>query len=339
MGNSSMVVYTKISPNKNSPRNAKIDKITIHHMAGNCSIETCGNIFAPTSRKASSNYGIDSNGRVGMYVEEKDRSWCSSNSANDHRAITIEVADDTNKAPWHSSKKAMSTLILLCADICRRNGIGSLNYTGDKNGNLTLHKWFTSTSCPGEYLESMMPKIANEVNNLLKSGATTYEWTEGTEIQAKKPVSASSATNTNNSSTSLRKGDKGDSVKDLQRGLNQIMNAGLEVDGSFGKLTENAVKEFQKKYSLTIDGIFGKNSKAKMNELLNATSVAKTTNVPYLVRINTDLLNVRKEPNANSKIVTTVTRGNVYTIVEEIGDWGRLKSGVGFISLNYVIKL
>ena len=167
MSNSSLVDYVKISPNKTSPRNHKIDRITIHHMAGNLSVETCGNVFSPSSRQASANYGIDSDGRVGMYVEEKDRSWCSSNKANDHRAVTIEVADDVIGNGWHSSDKAMNKLVELCADICRRNGITRLNYTGDTNGNLTMHKWFASTDCPGAYLESKFPWIAEQVNKKL----------------------------------------------------------------------------------------------------------------------------------------------------------------------------
>ena len=167
MSNSSLVDYVKISPNKTSPRNHKIDRITIHHMAGNLSVETCGNVFAPSSRQASANYGIDSDGRVGMYVEEKDRSWCSSNKANDHRAVTIEVADDVIGNGWHSSDKAMNKLVELCADICRRNGITRLNYTGDTNGNLTMHKWFAATDCPGTYLESKFPWVAEQVNKKL----------------------------------------------------------------------------------------------------------------------------------------------------------------------------
>ena len=95
MSNSNLVSYTKISPNKTSPRNHAIDRITIHCVVGQCTVETLGNIFAPTSKQASSNYGIGKDGRVGMYVEEKDRSWCSSSSANDNRAVTIEVASDT----------------------------------------------------------------------------------------------------------------------------------------------------------------------------------------------------------------------------------------------------
>lgn len=166
MSNSSLVNYTKISPNKTSPRNHKIDRITIHHMAGNLSVESCGNVFAPSSRQASSNYGIGSDGRVGMYVEEKDRSWCSSSGANDHRAVTIEVADD-RRNPWHSSDAAMNKLIELCADICRRNGIPKLIYTGDTRGNLTMHKWFAATDCPGSFLESRFQLIADEVNKRL----------------------------------------------------------------------------------------------------------------------------------------------------------------------------
>ena len=99
MSNSKLVDYTKISPNKTSPRNHKIDTITIHCVVGQCSVETLGNVFAPTSRRASSNYGIGYDGRIGMYVEEKDRSWCSSSASNDNRAITIEVASDT-KHPY-----------------------------------------------------------------------------------------------------------------------------------------------------------------------------------------------------------------------------------------------
>lgn len=180
MSNSSLVVYTKISPNKTSPRNHEIDTITIHCMAGNCSIETCGNIFAPTSRQASSNYGIGSDGRVGMYVEEKDRSWCSSNAANDNRAITIEVANDGDASTgWHVSDKAMAALIELCADICKRNNIKKLVWSTNKddrvnhkNGcNMTVHRDFANKSCPGDYLYGKHGYIAEEVNK--KLGANT----------------------------------------------------------------------------------------------------------------------------------------------------------------------
>lgn len=167
MSNSSLVNYTKISPNSTNPRNDKIKKITIHHMAGNLSVEACGNIFADPTREGSSNYGIGTDGRVGMYVEEKNRSWCSSNRENDHQAITIEVANDGGAPDWHVSDKALDKLIELCVDICKRNGIDKLNYTGDKSGNLTMHKWFAATGCPGPYLESKFPWIAEQVNKQL----------------------------------------------------------------------------------------------------------------------------------------------------------------------------
>ena len=96
MSNSPLVDYTKISPNRTSPRKQAIDTITIHCVVGQCSVETLGNVFAPATRQASSNYGIGYDGRIGMYCEEKDRSWCTSSSANDNRAITIEVASESN---------------------------------------------------------------------------------------------------------------------------------------------------------------------------------------------------------------------------------------------------
>ena len=169
MSNSPLVNYTKLSPNSTNPRRKPISKITIHHMAGNLSVETCGNVFAPTSRKASSNYGVGSDGRVGMYVEEKNRAWTTSSSANDDQAVTIEVANDQIGGEWHVSDKALEKTIELCVDICKRNGIEKLNYTGDKSGNLTMHKWFASTSCPGPYLSSKFPYIADEVNKRLNA--------------------------------------------------------------------------------------------------------------------------------------------------------------------------
>ena len=169
MSNSSLVNFTKISPNSTNPRNKKISKITIHHMAGNLTVEQCGNGFANKSRQASANYGIGSDGRVGLYVEEKNRSWASSSRTNDNVAVTIEVANDQTGGNWHVSDKALSKLIDLCTDICKRNGIKKLNFTGDKNGNLTMHKYFAATACPGPYLESKFPYIANEVNKRLSA--------------------------------------------------------------------------------------------------------------------------------------------------------------------------
>lgn len=191
MSNSSLVNYTKISPNKNSPRNKPITKITIHHMAGCMNVEECGAMFAKSSRGASSNYAVDNDGRVGMYVEEKDRSWCSSNADNDHQAVTIEVANCKGAPNWEVSDMALEKLIDLCVDICKRNNIEKLNFTGDKTGNLTMHKYFAATACPGKYLESKFPYIADEVNKRLtavsdgwkKSGTKWYYYEDGKMVK------------------------------------------------------------------------------------------------------------------------------------------------------------
>ena len=170
MSNSGLVNYTKISPNS-SARTGKISKITIHHMAGNLSVEACANVFQDTSRQASSNYGVGTDGRIGLYVDESRRAWTSSNRDNDNVAVTIEVANDGGAPDWHVSDKALESTIALCVDICQRNGIPALNFTGDKSGNLTMHKWFANTLCPGKYLESKFPYIAQEVNRRLSVGA------------------------------------------------------------------------------------------------------------------------------------------------------------------------
>lgn len=174
MSNSPLVDYTRISPNKNSPRNHKLDTITIHCVVGQCTVETLGNIFAPTSRQASSNYGVGTDGKIGMYVEEKDRSWCSSNAANDNRAVTIEVASDT-KHPYAVNDRAFAALLDLVTDICKRNGIRKLVWStkkadrvNHKNGcNMTVHRDYANKSCPGDYLYNRHGEIAAEVNRRL----------------------------------------------------------------------------------------------------------------------------------------------------------------------------
>ena len=172
MSNSKLISYTKISPHKNSPRNHKIDTITIHCVVGQCDIEPLGELFQ--TKEASSNYGIGRDGRIGMYVEEKDRSWCSSNAANDNRAITIECASDTSE-PYAVNDKVYNSLIKLLVDICKRNGIKKLVWSTSKNNrvnhlngcNMTVHRDYANKSCPGTYLYERMGKIAAEVNKQL----------------------------------------------------------------------------------------------------------------------------------------------------------------------------
>ena len=178
--NSALVDYVKLSPNMTPNRNHKIDTITIHCVVGQCSVEALGEVFAPVSRQASSNYGIGKDGKIGMYVEEKNRSWCSSNATNDHRAITIEVASDT-KPPYKVNDVALNSLIKLLVDICKRNDIKELKWKNDKSligqvdkQNMTLHKWFSATACPGDYLISKHPYIVSEVNKKLKENNIVY---------------------------------------------------------------------------------------------------------------------------------------------------------------------
>lgn len=181
MSNSSLVSYTKLSPNHSGQRTMKIDRITPHCVVGQCSVETLGNIFAPESRQASSNYGIGVDGRVGMYVEEKNRSWCSSSNANDQRAVTIECASDT-EAPYAFKDVVYNKLVDLCVDICKRNGKTKLLWLGDKTKTLnytpaanemvlTVHRWFANKSCPGDWMYSRMSDLANKVT--AKLGGTT----------------------------------------------------------------------------------------------------------------------------------------------------------------------
>lgn len=190
--NSSLVSYTKISPNRTPNRSHEIDTITIHCVVGQCSVQTLGEVFAPTSRQASSNYGVGYDGKIGMYVEEKDRSWCSSNAANDHRAVTIEVASDITE-PYAVNNKAYAAMLDLVTDICKRNGIKKLVWSANKNDrvnhlngcNMTVHRDYANKSCPGTYLYERHAQIAAEVNKRLaasdsgsQGGASTKDYTK-----------------------------------------------------------------------------------------------------------------------------------------------------------------
>lgn len=186
--NSSLVSYTKLSPNHSGLRNHEIDTISIHCVVGQLSVETLGSIFSNPAKEASSNYGIGSDGRIGLYVEERNRSWCTSSSSNDNRAITIEVASDTTH-PYAVNSKAYASLIKLCADICKRNGIKKLLWKGDKSligqvnkQNMTVHRWFSSKSCPGDYLYNRHGQIASEVNALLGNESASKP------VEAKKSI-------------------------------------------------------------------------------------------------------------------------------------------------------
>lgn len=411
--NSPLVSYTKISPNQSGQRKYPITRISIHCVVGQCSVETLGSIFAPASREASSNYGIGYDGKVGMYVEEKDRSWCTSSADNDNRAITIEVASDTTH-PYAVRDAAYQTLLNLVTDICKRNGKKKVVWFGDKAKTLaytpaademvlTVHRWFANKSCPGDYLYNLHPQIAAEVTKRLGGSDS------GTTPDTGKA-----------SGDALQLGDKGDAVKTMQTMLiacgYSCGSAG--ADGDFGSETLKAVKAFQTDNGLDADGVYGPITKAALEKkhsgngtaaleagtkltlngvkiykssataeasgtktgtfyvwskdqikgrirITNAESrvgvngqvtgwidvadaqvaasgttapAAPSTFTPYLVRVNTAVLNVRKGPATSYAITTQIRKNEVYTIVAEENGWGKLKSGAGWIYLGYTVK-
>ncbi len=252
MSNSPLVNYTKICSKSNPRKNAtynptgKIMKITPHMEAGNLTVESAGEWFITNTRNCSANYSIGSDGRIGLHVPEDHRAWTSSSRANDYLAVTIEIANDGGAPNWHISDKALESLIKLCVDICKRNGIEKLNFTGDKNGNLTMHKYFAATACPGPYLESKFPYIEQEVNRRLG-------------LAIPEPEPGITEPRFNLSFRTLKFGSEGEDVKALQR---LLIGSGCPcgewgADGEFGIATENAVKNYQRKNNLEADGIAG----------------------------------------------------------------------------------
>ena len=145
---------------------AKIDKIFVHHMAGILTAQQCGNVFK--TREASAHYGIGSDGKIGQYVKEENTAWHCANKSYNQRSIGIELSNDGGaKTNWHVSDKTIAKCIDLIVDICKRNGIKKINYTGDLKGNLCMHCWTASTACPGPYLKTKFKYIAKEVNKKL----------------------------------------------------------------------------------------------------------------------------------------------------------------------------
>lgn len=312
--NSPLVSYTKLSPNHSGQRTHSIDRITPHCVVGQCSVETLGNIFLPTSKQASCNYGIGSDGRVGMYCEEKNRSWCSSSNANDQRAVTIECASDTS-APYAFKTVVYNKLIDLCVDICKRNGKKKLLWLGDKNKTLnynpkademvlTVHRWFANKSCPGDWMYNRMGDLAKAVTERLSGvsggGSTTAPPTSKTLYRVRK-------------SWSDAKSQIG-AYSVLENAKKQAdLNPGYEVYDENGKV------------------VYG------------GKTAVTTPFKPYTVRVTIPDLYIRKGAGTNYGTNGFIKPG-VYTIVAEqsgqgASKWGKLKSGAGWISLDFVQKL
>ena len=180
--NSSMVSYTRLSPNHSGQRTHSIDRITPHCVVGQLTAESICGCFTSPSRQASCNYGIGTDGKVSLCVEEKNRSWCSSSNANDQRAVTIECASDKTE-PYAMNSRVYDSLIKLCTDICKRNGKRKLLWLGDRDKTLnytpksdemvlTVHRWFANKSCPGSWLYARLGDLAAKVTAALGTGAS-----------------------------------------------------------------------------------------------------------------------------------------------------------------------
>lgn len=181
--NSSLVSYTKLSPNHSGQRTHSIDRITPHCVVGQLSCESICGCFTSPSRQASCNYGIGKDGRISLCVEEKNRSWCSSSNANDQRAVTIECASDMSE-PYAMNSAVYDSLVKLCTDICKRNGKRKLLWLGDKTKTLnyapksdemvlTVHRWFANKSCPGNWLYARLGDLAAKVTANLGGSSVT----------------------------------------------------------------------------------------------------------------------------------------------------------------------
>ena len=308
--NSSLVSFTQLSPNHSGQRTHAIDRITPHCVVGQCSVETLGRIFLPTSRQASCNYGIGENGRVGMYVEEKNRSWCSSSNANDQRAVTIECASDAT-TPYAFKDVVYQKLITLCIDICKRNGKKKLLWLGDKDKTLnyspaademvlTVHRWFANKSCPGDWMYARMGDLASKVTAALGDTATTPKQL----YRVRKTWSDSKS----------------------QKGAYKILaNAKACADKNPG-------------YS-----VFDTGGNAVY------TSETGSAGVPgdatFKVRVSVPDLNIRSGPGTNYAATGRFTGAGVFTITSvqsgqgSSSGWGKLKSGAGWIALDYAKRV
>ena len=309
--NSKMVAHTKLSPNHSGQRTHSIDRISPHCVVGQVTAESLGNLFARASYQASSNYGIDKDGRVGLYVEEKNRSWCTSSSANDQRAVTIECASDTS-SPYRMNDAVYQTLIKLCADICRRNGKKKLLWFGDKNKTLnyspaademviTVHRWFANKSCPGDWLYSRLGDLANKVTAELGGSVAPVE----IEVM-------------------LGKGDQGSAVEEMQK---MLIACGYScgsfgADGIFGNDTLKALEAFQKAAGLSVDGIYGPKSKAVLTAQYQ--SRGKLDTKPYTEAFIEKVAPLAQADQKSKGVLASVT---IAQAILESG-WGRSELAV-----------
>ena len=421
-------------------------------MVGQCTAEGLGEWFEKASTKASSNYGIDKDGRVRMYVEEKNRSWCSSSNANDQRAVTIECASDT--AEPHAFREVVyQTLIKLCTDICQRNGKKKLLWLADKDKTLayepaademvlTVHRWFANKSCPGAWMYERMGDLAAKVTAALGSGnvqeTAAGQPTKAAVCDASKVVAVAVAeigykekksnSQLDDKAANAGSGNYTKYARDFDQKYPKWYNGkkngfawcdmfvdwcfltaygyenalrllcqpekscgagctyslryyknkgqfhtsgpkpgdqiffGTSLDNSthtgiVEKVTAQKVYTIEgntsdqvarRNYALTNSRILGYGRPAydAVQETAPATQPAvsvpgtePSSDVPFLVKVSIPDLNIRKGPGTEFARTGQFTGIGVFTIVEVSGNWGKLKSGAGWISLNYATRI
>lgn len=333
MSNSSLISYTKLSPNHSGKRTKKIDTITIHCMAGQLSVESCGALFAQSSRQASSNYGIGPDGRIALYVDEGNRSWCTSSNANDQRAVTIEVASDATH-PYAVKDKAYDALLDLVTDICKRNGIKKLVWSTSKNDrvnhlngcNMTAHRDYAAKACPGDYLYNREGEIAAEVNRRLGATGSSTPATGGS---------------TGTAAADINVGDEVEFTGTRHYVSATATNASSCKPGK-AKVTAIAKGKAHPYHLIAVSG--GGSTVYGWTDAADIKTSSSSTATSYLVKVTTDVLNIRKGPGTNYGTNGAIRDKGTYTIVAEstgagASMWGKLKSGAGWISLDYTKKV
>ena len=281
--NSSLVDYTMRSPNHSGLRNHKIDRITPHCVVGQLTAPGIGSCF-PAGRDASCNYGIGRDGKVVLVVDEKNRSWCTSSGANDHRAVTIECASDAYH-PYKFNSAVWTKLILLCVDICKRNGIKKLLWLGSANKTLnytpkdgeavlTAHRWFDNKSCPGDWCYSRLGTLANEVNKRLGSGSAAV--TPTPTINGDIDVDGEWGCDTTYKAQMVFGTPRDGEVSDQQEDCKKFLPACLEDSWEFVYCPDDGsalIRAIQKKCGLTgedVDGIAGHDTVVALQRFLNS---------------------------------------------------------------------
>ena len=314
MSNSSLVTYTRLSTHCNSPRNHKIDTITVHCFVGQVTAQSgcnCKNFTGATG--GSCNYVVGYDGSVGLCVNEDDRSWCSDSPSNDHRAVTIECASDT-KAPYTVTSDCYNKLLDLITDICQRNGIKKLLWFADKNRTLsyqrqdgeacmTVHRWFANKSCPGDYLYGLMGQIADEVSRRLSG----------------QPVPVPTYFN-----YTVKKGD---TLSGIAKTYGVTVEAIMAINPSIKNPNQIYVGQIIK------------------IPVAQKAEVSKPSFQSYNAQVTAKAgLNVRAKPGTTKdcKIIKCLVNGTRITVVDEkkvgLVKWGNISTG-GWVCLTYTKKI